>query len=619
MLRRWITPARKIINPTMHASNQTCLNLTAGIQCCSRYQSYKIIKMNSKELYARLLRYVQPYWKLFVLAILTMIALSATQPLLPILLKPLLDESFVAKNLQSISLMPLLFVLLFVARGLLTVISTLAMTSVSSRVVMDIRHDMFNKILTLPSHTIDKQPSGNLLSKLTFNVSLVTTACTNALVILVQDSLTIAGLLAWMFYLDWKLSLVFFLVFPGAAFIIKLASGRIRKLSHSLQDSMGNMTQVLQEAISGIKVIKIFGGEKYEKNRFQGVNNWVRRLTIKIKTASSVNVAAVEILSSIALALIIYMAALKSANNEITVGSFISFFAAMAMLFAPTKRLTKVNEELQRGLAAAESIFDLLDESNEDDQGTTTLDQSTGKLEFKNLSFHYPQAKHDVLKNINLTINPGETIALVGQSGSGKTTLVSLIPRFYEATQGEILLDQINITELTIASLRQQIALVSQDIILFDDTLLANIAYGNMQNATEEQIMAAAKAAHVVEFVEKLPDGLQTRVGENGVSLSGGQRQRVAIARALLKDAPILIFDEATSALDTKSEFYVQDAMDKLRKDRTTIIIAHRLSTVKNANRIIVMDQGEIAETGNHQSLMDANGLYAKLQQMQTR
>jgi len=573
--------------------------------------------MNSKQLYKRLLKYLRPYWKMFVIAIISMIALSATQPLFPILLKPLLDESFVAKDLQSITLMPILFVLLFFVRGVASLISNTAMTWVSSRIVMDIRSELFKKVLILPKSYIDNHPTGNLISKITFNVTQVTTACTNALVTLIQDSLTLAGLLAWMFFLNWKLALVFFIIVPVAAMIIKLASDRLRKLSRYLQDSMGDMTHILEEGVNGNKVIKIYGGEDYEKSRFNHVNNWVRRYTIKIKVASALNVAVVELIAAIALAIIIYIASIKSANNEITVGGFISFFAAMAMLFAPTQRLTKINEVLQRGLAASESVFNILDEEPEKDTGQQTIARANGHLTFKETAFYYTNEESPALQPTNLEIKPGETIALVGQSGSGKSTLVNLIPRFYNTQQGEILLDGININDLKLENLRQQIALVSQEIILFDDTIAANIAYGSMQQASDEQIDQAAHAAHAIEFIEKMPEGMQTQIGENGVKLSGGQRQRLAIARALLKDAPILIFDEATSALDTESERYVQDAMNTLRKNRTTIIIAHRLSTIKSADRIIVMDKGKIIETGNHTELLDKNGTYARLYHLQ--
>lgn len=573
--------------------------------------------MNSKQLYLRLLGYLRPYWKVFAGAVIGMIAFSATQPLFAILLKQLLDESFVKKNPESIQLMPVLFILLFLGRGLASFLSSTAMAWVSSRIVMDIRSNMFNQILMLPKTYMDKHPAGNLISKITFNVTQVTTACTTALITLIQDSFILVGLLAWMFYLNWQLALVFFIIVPVAALTIKLASQRLRKLSHSLQDSMGDMTHVLEEGIKGNKVIKIFAGQDYEKNRFYQVNNWVRRYTIKIKVSSALNVSIIEFIAATALAFIIYVAAIKSSSDEITVGGFISFFAAMAMLFAPAKRLASLNEVLQRGLAAAESVFKLLDEQTEDNQGRKTISRARGHLQFIDTCFSYGAKEDNAVHQINLDIRAGETIALVGQSGSGKSTLVNLIPRFYCYQEGEILLDGININEFELENLRDQIALVSQDIVLFDDTLAANIAYGSMSKHSTEDIMAAAKAAHAIEFIKTLPEGIQTPIGENGLKLSGGQRQRLAIARALLKNAPVLIFDEATSALDTESERYVQDAMNTLRKGRTTIIIAHRLSTIKSADRIVVMEKGNIIEVGNHAELLRNNGTYAKLHRLQ--
>lgn len=573
--------------------------------------------MNSKQLYLRLLAYVKPYWKGFAVSILAMIILAAVQPLFPALLKPLMDESFVAKNAESIRTMPILFILLFFVRGIATFAGDVSITWVSSRLIMDIRRDMFERILQLPRPYFDTHASGNLISKVTFNVSQVTTACTNALVILIRDSLTIIFLLGLMFYLDWKLSLIVFVLVPVAALVIRLIAGRLRKLSRSLQDNIGDMTHTLDEAITGNKVVRIFGGEQYETGRFAHINNWVRRNTMKIKTAAALNAPVVEFIAAFALAVIVYVASVKSAQNQITVGGFVAFFTAMAMLFAPAKRITSINEQLQRALAAAETVFDLIDQPVEKDEGTKVLERVRGHLVLDQVRFHYPGSDIPALSGVSLEIQPGETIALVGQSGSGKSTIVNLIPRFYDTYQGRITLDQVELHELKLKNLRDHIALVSQEVVLFDDTIAANIAYGTRSNASEAEIIQAAKAAHAWEFIEKLPDGLQTRVGENGARLSGGQRQRIAIARAFLKDAPILLFDEATSALDTESERFVQDAMDKLRRDRTTIIIAHRLSTIQNADRIIVMQDGGIVEAGKHAELLARNGLYRKLCNMQ--
>lgn len=573
--------------------------------------------MNSKQLYLRLLTYVKPYWKGFALSIITMIILATLQPLFPALLKPLMDEAFVAKNAESIRTMPLLFVLLFFVRGIATFASDVSITWVSSHLIMDIRRDMFDKILQLPRSYFDAHASGKLISKVTFNVSQVTTACTNALIVIIRDTLSIIFLLGLMFYLDWKLSLIVFVLVPVAAITIRMIAGRLRKLSRRLQDNIGDMTHTLDEAITGNKVVRIFGGEEYETRRFAHINNWVRRNTMKMKTAAALNAPTVEFIAAIALAIIVYVAAVKSAQNQITAGDFVAFFTAMAMLFAPAKRITGINEQLQRALAAAETVFDLTDQPKEKDEGTKTLDPVKGHLVLNQVRFSYPGADQAALKGISLDIQPGETIALVGQSGSGKSTIVNLIPRFYENYEGSITLDDIDIHELTLKNLRDHIALVSQEVVLFDDTIAANIAYGTKSNASEEEIIHAAKAAHAWEFIENLPDGLQAPVGENGSRLSGGQRQRIAIARAFLKDAPVLLFDEATSALDTESEHYVQDAMEQLRKDRTTIVIAHRLSTIQNADRIVVMQDGEIVECGQHAELLARKGLYHKLYNMQ--
>ncbi|OGT19801.1 MAG: lipid A export permease/ATP-binding protein MsbA [Gammaproteobacteria bacterium RBG_16_57_12] len=568
----------------------------------------------TKALYLRLLGYVRPYRGVFSISILAMIVLAATEPAMPALFKPLLDGSFVEKNPDTIILMPLLLVLLFVVRGIASYISTVALAWVSNMVVMDLREQMFAKLLELPGQFYADHPSGTLISKFNYDAIQIRGAATNALVVLVRDTLAVFGLLAWMFYLDWQLTLLFFLIAPVIAFVIKLISLRMRNLSRALQNSMGDMTHTLEEGISGNKVVKVFGGQDYEKGRFSAVANWVRRFEMKIITLAAANVPTVQLIAAAALAIIIYIASLKP---EMSVGTFVSFFGAMAMLFSPIKRLTGINEDLQRGLAATESLFGLIDSPSEPDTGTRTLEHPRGRIEFRHVSLTYPQTEIPALKNIDLVIQPGETVALVGRSGSGKTSLVGLVPRFYQPGGGQILIDDTDISEVRLDSLRAQIAIVTQETVLFNDSVAANIAYGIRNKVADEQIAQAARAAHAAEFIQQLPGGFNTLVGANGARLSGGQRQRLAIARALLKNAPILIFDEATSALDSESERHIQAALETLKAGRTTLIIAHRLSTIENADRIVVMDQGEIIESGTHRELLAKNGAYAVLHRLQ--
>ena len=532
---------------------------------------------------------------------------------MPALIKPMLDGSFVDKDPQAMRTIPILLVLVFLVRGLANFSSTVSVNWISNKIVMNLRNKMFDKLLHMPNAYHDAHPSGTTLSKITFDATQVTSAATNVLVVLIKDSLAVVGLLAWMIYLNWKLSLIALLVAPITAVIVMFVSPRMRSLNRSLQGGMGKMTHILEESLDGNRIIKIFGGQAYEKKRFYDITNWVRRYANKIIVASNANVALVQLFTATSLAVIIYIASLESAANEITVGGFVSFFGAMAMLFSPIKRLTTVNEHLQRGLAACESVFALIDQPNETDEGSIKKDQFSGKLSLSQVTFSYPNTQTTALNNIDLTINPGETIALVGQSGSGKSTIAKLIPRFYDLQQGEICIDDVNINDIPLATLREQITVVTQDVVLFNDTVEANIAYGRLAQVSAEAIQAAARVAHALEFIQTLPDGFTTQVGQNGERLSGGQRQRVAIARAILKNAPILILDEATSALDTESERFFQQALDTLKKGKTTIIIAHRLSTIENADRIIVLDKGCIVESGTHQQLLQHNGYYAKL------
>jgi subfamily B ATP-binding cassette protein MsbA len=571
----------------------------------------------SRVLYLRLLRYAAPYWRMFALSIVTMMLVAATEPALPALMKPLLDGSFVNKDPTTIRFLPFALVGLFLLRGMFGFASDYALSWVSNRVVFDLRAEMFGRLVNLPTRYYDDASSGALISKLSYDVTGVTAAATSVLEVLVRDSLTVAGLLAWMFYLDWKLSLITLVVGPIIAVVIKSFSGRLRQVSRDAQRAMGDITHVLDEAIECHKVVKVFGGQVYEQRHFGAAIKRMRDFAMRQTIAAGASVPLVQLCAALAVAFIVYYSTRQAGTDGVTVGSFVSFMTATLMLLTPLKRLTGVNASLQRGLAAAESVFFLIDEEPEEDSGTQTLDRAQGRIQFEHLCFSYPNATRPALADINLSIAPGETVALVGGSGGGKTTLANLIPRFYQPGAGRILLDGIDTQTLTLASLRANLALVSQDVVLFNDTVAANIAYGPLAGASEAAITAAAVAAHAMEFIGEMPQGLQTMIGENGVRLSGGQRQRLAIARALLKNAPVLILDEATSALDTESERVVQAALDVLMQGRTTLIIAHRLSTIEKADRIVVLQKGTIAEVGSHADLLARDGLYAHLYKIQ--
>jgi len=576
--------------------------------------------MNSKDLYLRLLRYVFPYWKMFGVSLLGTVAFAATEPAMPALMKPLLDETFVTKNPEGLVKLPLLLMLLFVVRGIASFISSYCMKWVATWVIMDLRKEMFDRLQTLPTSYFENNSSGNIIAKFTFNVQRVMSAATTVLVTVVKDGLTIIGLIAYALYLNWQLSLVVFLIMPPTALVISYFSRRMRRLSRSLQDTVGDITRVVQEAITGSREIKIFGGEAYEERRFQKLNNWIRRYRMKVAVASSLNVPIVQIFTVAALSIVVYFASLQSQAGEITVGEFVALITALALLSSPIKRLTKINVILQRGLAAAESVFELIDEHPEIDNGQIIIGDSRGEIEFRNISYTHYGTDKPVLHDINLKIAAGETIALVGPSGGGKTTLVNLLPRFYNPTTGTILLDGVDTRDIKLTSLREHIAYVGQHIILFNDTIAANIAYGAQQRKPDEDtIREAAERAHAMEFIEKFPDGLHTLIGENGVRLSAGQRQRLAIARALIKNAPVLILDEATSALDTESERVVQLALETLRSGRTSLLIAHRLSTIENADRILAMQNGRIVEAGTHSELLQLDGVYARLYKTQAK
>jgi subfamily B ATP-binding cassette protein MsbA len=577
----------------------------------------RAMNMSSSRLYLRLLGYVQPYWRTFAVSLIGMAVSAATEPLLPALLKPMLDGTFVHKDDTIIRWTPVFILVIFFVRGVSSFVGTYSIGWVGNKVVMDLRVAMFARLLALPTRYYDDHATGNLLSKLTFDVTQVTAATTNAVTVTVRDSLIIAGLMGWLLYLNWKLTLLSLVMGPVIAFLIRLLNGRMRASSRDSQRAMGDMTQVLEESINAHKVVKLFGGQPYEYQRFGDQANWLRRHQMKQQATAAINVPVVQMVAAIALAVIIYIATVQSKSDETTVGGFLSFIAAMLMLTAPLKRITGVSEFTQRGLAAAESVFELLDTPGEPESGKTVLGRAVGHLGFEHLSLSYRQDGRYALHDICLDIPAGQTVALVGASGSGKSTLANLVPRFYVPDEGRITLDGLDLSDLTLASLRANIALVSQEVVLFNDTVAANIAYGQMREVPEEEIIAAAKAAHALEFIRDMPQGLYTLVGEKGVRLSGGQRQRIAIARAILKDAPVLILDEATSALDSESERHVQAALETLMRGRTTLVIAHRLSTIENADRIVVLQKGEIAEIGTHQELIAKGGVYAQLHRIQ--
>lgn len=571
------------------------------------------------QIYARLLGYARPHWRVFALALVGMIGGAATDPAFAALMKPMLDGSFVERDPQVIRWLPVVLVGLFVLRLLCTFVSDFGMNWVARRVIKDLRTAMFDHLLRLPASFYDRQAAGALISKITYDVEAVAGATSDALTTLLKDSVAVLGLLGWMFYLNWKLALIFLVIGPGMAASISAVSKRFRRLSGHIQASMGNITSAAGEVVEGHLVTKLFNGQERESASFGRLSERNRHLHMKWVSVDALGNGVVQLLIALTMAGILYAATTFASTERTTVGGFTSFIVAVTMLQAPVKRLTKVNGVLQKGITAARSVFGLIDEQAELDTGTRRLERARGDVVYDNVEFHYATSPAPVLRGVSLHAAPGQRVALVGRSGSGKTSLVNLLPRFYDPSAGRILVDGVDIRDLTLASLRDQISLVSQQVVLFNDTVGANIAYGRRGAVSEADIVRAAEQAHAMEFIRALPQGLDSLVGDNGVLLSGGQRQRIAIARALLKDAPILILDEATSALDTESERHIQAALDALMSHRTTLVIAHRLSTIENADLILVMQDGHIVERGTHGELLRAGGAYARLHAMQFR
>jgi len=576
----------------------------------------------TRQNFKRLLSYAKPYKLGFVGAIVGMLGYAAIDVYFLSKLQPLVDEGLKGTNPDFMKWAPVFIVVAFIFRGFFHFVGNYCLAWVGNHVVTDVKQNLFEHIMGMPVAFHDKESTGGLISKLTFDTEQVLNSVSKSILVIVQQGALVIGLIGLMFYISWQLSLIFLLITPLIAIIVNIVSKRFRKVSKNIQGAMGEVTTTAEQTFNGHKVVLTFGGQGKEFSRFEQINNRNRQQRMKLVATKAGSVPVIQIIASFALAFVFYAVNSESLRDSISAGSFVSVITYMTMLLRPLKMLTNVNSEFQRGMAACVSIFAVLDQEKEKDTGSKDLVKAQGKIAFKDVNFAYDydasngENNNWVLENISFELNPGETLALVGRSGSGKSTASSLLLRFYDVSQGEVLIDDVNIEQYHLKDLRHQFAYVSQQVVLFNDTLANNIAYGKPE-ATMDEIIAAAKSAHVMEFATKMAQGLQTNVGENGALLSGGQRQRVAIARALLCDTPFLILDEATSALDTESERHIQDALQTLQQNRTSIVIAHRLSTIESADKIIVMEQGKIVEQGNHQSLIDKKGAYAQLHNFQ--